>query len=201
MSAGDSFNGEHEQQSQEDFRKMMDAFLQNRAVMIQQLKDFADELNEVHKNVKITKVVTGSTGIAGTILCITGLALAIPTAGLSIFLTIGGGTLAALSGTAHLGSDIAEKLITKARLDKFNELCQADEANVLKLNDHLERENEKLQNTFNEHTSLGTALSAYGEVTTIGNLTCSIVRISQAATLTVNTIKMVGIATAALSKE
>jgi len=201
MSAGNSFNGEHEQQSQEDFRKTIDAFVQNRAVMIQQLKDFADELNEVHKNVKITKVVTGSTGIAGTILCITGLALAIPTAGLSIFLTIGGGILAALSGTAHLGSDIAENLITKARLNKFNELCQADEANVLKLNDHLKRENEKLQNTFSEHISLGTALSVYGEVTTIGNLTCSIVRISQAATLTVNTIKMVGIATAALSKE
>jgi len=187
----------HEELTEE----MLDAFLRNRDEMIGLIHEIAKELDEVHKNVKITKVVTGSTGIAGTILCITGFALAIPTAGLSMFLTIGGGALAATSGTVHLGSDITERLITKSRLEKFNELCQADEANVLKLNDFLQKENEKLQNEIGEHTLRQITSSICGEVSSFTNLTCSIVRITQAATLTIDTIKIIGVASAALSKD
>jgi hypothetical protein len=189
------------EQQKENIRKIFDDFLQNRAEMIRLIDEIAKELDEVHKNVKITKVVTGSTGIAGTILCLTGLVLAIPTAGLSMFLTIGGGALAAASGTAHLGSDIAEHVITKSRLNKFDELCQADEANVLKLHDFLEEENEKLQNSIGEHTLRETATSIVGEIASFSNLTCSIIRVSQAATLTINTIKMIGVASTVLSKD
>lgn len=185
----------------EDKKKILDNFFQNRELMIRLITEYADELDEVHKNVKITKVVTGSTGIAGTILCITGLALAIPTAGLSMFLTIGGGFLAATSGTAHLGSDITEHLITKNRLGKFNELCQADEANFTKLQDYLEKEAEKLQHIATERIVRGTASSAAGELSSISSLTCSILRISQAATLTVDTIRIIGVAGIVLSKD
>jgi hypothetical protein len=197
MASTDTFKLKHEELTEE----MLDAFLRNRDEMIGLIHEIAKELDEVHKNVKITKVVTGSTGIAGTILCITGFALAIPTAGLSMFLTIGGGALAAASGTAHLGSDITERLITKSRLEKFNELCQADEANVLKLNDFLQKENEKLQNEIGEHTLRQITSSICGEVSSFTNLTCSIVRITQAATLTIDTIKIIGLASAALSKD
>ncbi|CAF1461351.1 unnamed protein product [Rotaria sp. Silwood1] len=189
----------NEDQHYEQILTMLDDFFQNRAEMIRLIEESANELDEVHKNVKITKVVTGSTGIAGTVLCLTGFALAIPTAGLSILLTIGGSALAAASGTAYLGSDIAEHILTKSHLKKLDELCQADEANVLKLNDYLKKENEKLQkNSTNEYTLRETASSILGEITSLSNLTCSIVRISQAATLTVNSVKFIGAASAIL---
>jgi hypothetical protein len=181
-------------------KKMLDDFFQNRELMIRSITEIANELDEVHKNVKITKVVTGSAGIAGTILCIIGLALAVPTAGVSIALTLSGGILAATSGAAHLGSDITEHLITKNRLNKFNELCQTDEANVLKLQNFLQKENEKLQNNTTESIVRGTLSSVAEEISIIGGLTCSIVRISQAATLTVDTIKIIGTVGIVLSK-
>jgi len=200
MASTDSLELKHEEPPEEDIKQRLDAFLRNREEMIQLIHEIAKELDEVHKNVKITKVVTGSTGIAGSILFLTGLALAIPTAGLSMFLTVGGGVLAAASGTAHLGSEITERLITKSRLEKFDKLCQSDEANVLKLNEFLQKENENLQNTIGEHTVRQITSSICGEISSLSNLTCSIVRISQAATLTVNTIKIIGAASAVLSK-
>ncbi|CAF0735015.1 unnamed protein product [Rotaria sordida] len=70
-------------------------FFRNRTEIIHLIEESANEFYEIHKSVKITKVVTGSTGTAGTLLCLTGLTLAIPTDSLSIFLTIDGSTLAA----------------------------------------------------------------------------------------------------------
>lgn len=185
----------------EEEKKILDNFFQNRELMIRLIAEIADDLDEVHKNVKITKVVTGSTGITGAILCIAGFALAVPTAGLSMVLTIGGSVLAATSGAAHLGSDIAEHLITKGQLNKFNELCQADEANVLQLNDYLKKENEKLQDIATGSIVRGTASSVTGEISSISSLTCSIVRVSQAATLTVDTIRIIGTVGIVLSKD
>lgn len=180
--------------------KILEDFLGNREEMILEMMRIADELDEVHKNVNITKVVTGSTGIAGTILCISGLVLAIPTAGLSMFLTVGGGALAAASGTAHLGSDIAEHVIKRSRLEKFDELCQADEIHIGKLHDTLQEENEKLQNAVDKGTIALTTTSTIGEVASITNLTCSVVRITQATTLTVNTLRFIGVASVVFSK-
>jgi hypothetical protein len=201
MTTEDSSKDKHGEQTTENIRQQLDAFLQNRVELVLLMQEYANELDEVHKNVKITKVVTGSTGIVGTILCVTGLVLAIPTAGVSMLLTVGGGALAAASGTAHLGSDITERLITKSRLDKLNELCQADEANILTLDGFLKRESEQLKNAIGESTVRETTSSVLGEISSFSNLTCSIVRISQAATLTVNTIKFIGIASVALSKD
>lgn len=182
-------------------KEKFNAFLQSREEIISTLKEIADGLDEVHKNVKITKVVTGSTGIAGTILCVSGLIFAIPTGGLSLFLTVSGGALAAASGTAHLGSDIAERIITKSRLEKLDKLSQVDEANVLACNSFLQKATEKLQNGIGKHTGQQISSSIVGELTSVSNFTCSIVRISQAATLTVNTVKFIGTASAVLSKK
>jgi hypothetical protein len=201
MTTEDSSKDKHGEQTTENIRQQLDAFLQNRVELVLLMQEYANELDEVHKNVKITKVVTGSTGIVGTILCVTGLVLAIPTAGVSMLLTVGGGALAAASGTAHLGSDITERLITKSRLDKLNELCQADEANILTLDGFLKRESEQLKNAIGESTVRETTSSVLGEISSFSNLTCSIVRISQATTLTVNTIKFIGIASVVLSKD
>jgi hypothetical protein len=201
MTTEDSSKDEHGEQATQNIRQQLDGFLQNRVELVRLMQEYANELDEVHKNVKITKVVTGSTGIVGTILCVTGLVLAIPTAGVSMLLTVGGGALAAASGTAHLGSDITERLITKSRIDKLNELCQADEANILTLDGFLKREAEQLKNAIGESTVRETTSSVLGEISSFSNLTCSIVRISQAATLTVNTIKFIGIASVVLSKD
>ncbi|CAF3597160.1 unnamed protein product [Rotaria sordida] len=99
--------------------------------MIHLIEELANEFYEIHKSVEITKVVTGSTGTAGTLLCLTGLTLAISTASLSIFLTIGGSTLAAADCTASLDSDITEHILTKLHLKKLNKLCQTDELRQL----------------------------------------------------------------------
>jgi hypothetical protein len=202
MVASDSFKRVHKDQSYEDIRKMLDIFRQNRAEIIRFIQESADKLDDVHKSVKISKIVTGSTGIVGTLTCATGLALAIPTGGLSMFLGVGGGVLAAASSTAHLGSDIFERLFTKSYLDKLDKLCQADEANILKLSDHLKNANEIMQENFmDENTLRETVSSAVGELFSLGNLTCSVIRVSQAATLTVNSVKFIGVTSAVLGKD
>ncbi len=180
--------------------KILDDLFQNRELMINLISEIAHELDEVHKNVKITKVVTGSTGIAGTVLCIMGFILAIPTAGASLSLSVGGSILAATSGAVHLGSDIAEHVITKDRLKQLRQFCETDEANVVKLQNHLEKCNEMLKKTDTPGVVIGTTASTVGEITNISNLICSVVRVSQAATLTVNAVRIIGTTTAILSK-
>lgn len=193
MGGNYSSEREHEDQSHEDIKIMLRNFLENRAKMIRIIAKTADILDEVHKNLKITKAITSSSGIIGTVPCEGGLVLAIPTAGVSVFISTGGGVLAVASGTAHLGSDIAECCLTKSHMNKLNKLCHADEANILKLKNYLKRENEIIQNNFiNENTLRESSSNVAEELSSLGNLTCSIIRVSQAATLTVNSIRFIG---------
>ncbi|CAF4171766.1 unnamed protein product, partial [Rotaria magnacalcarata] len=106
----------------------------------------AKTLDDQNKSVNITKVVTGSTEIAGTIISIAGIALAIPTLGMSLPFANGGAALAATSGVAHLGSDITNRILTKSHLTKLDALCQADESNLLKLADYLKQTIKDIQN-------------------------------------------------------
>ncbi len=65
MTTEDSSKDKHGEQATENIRQQLDAFLQNRVELVLLMQEYANELDEVHKNVKITKVVTGSTGIVG----------------------------------------------------------------------------------------------------------------------------------------
>ncbi|CAF4941159.1 unnamed protein product, partial [Rotaria sp. Silwood2] len=66
------------QQQLENLQNLLSDFLDKREKAISSIIEIANKLDEHHSNVNITKVVTSSTGIVGTILSIAGLALAIP---------------------------------------------------------------------------------------------------------------------------
>ncbi|CAF4057035.1 unnamed protein product, partial [Rotaria sp. Silwood1] len=97
-------------------------FIQGRRELVLQIIQIADKLDQHHRNVKITKVVTGSTGIFGGLIALGGVLLAVPTAGLSLTAFLGGSVLATASTIAHIGSDIVECVLSRANLDDLNRI-------------------------------------------------------------------------------
>jgi hypothetical protein len=168
---------------------LLDDFLNKRKEIISFLGETADEH---HNNIEITKVITVSTEIVGTILVLTGVALAIPTGGISIALAVVGGALAATSVAAHLGSDIAKHILTKWHLEKLDELCQVDEQNIFKLADYLEEIIRNIQEHPSENKAKRkTACSILEGISGVSNLTCSILRVTQATFLSVKTVRLI----------
>jgi hypothetical protein len=191
----------HQRTSQEEPNKLLQNFIQHRIQLIQFIIETADKLDEHHKNIKIAKVVTGSTAIGGTLISLAGLAFALPTGGLSLGVFLCGGILAATSTTAHVGSDAVEHFLTKSHKNNLQMLSATDEQNIFRVQDYLRDQNEKLQKErLNENTLRGTASSLAAEAANIANLACSIVRVAKGATLAVKTIRLVGTASAIFSK-
>ncbi|CAF1109931.1 unnamed protein product [Rotaria sordida] len=172
-------------------QRHLNAFLEKRTEMIDFLNHCANTLDEHNKNVKITKVVTGSTGIGGTLISLAGIVLAGPTGGLSLVLTFCGGILATASGAAHLGSDLVERILTKTHLNKLDRLCQTDEENFIQLNNYLRQFVTNLRNnTFRNYISSKTQRNAFQELASLTNLTYSVVRITRVASSTGRSIRV-----------
>ncbi|CAF1305408.1 unnamed protein product [Rotaria sp. Silwood1] len=185
------------QQQLQNLENLLADFLDKREQAISSIIEIANKIDENHKNVNITKVVTSSSGIAGTVLGIAGLALAIPTGGISTLLTIGGIGLAVTSGAAHLGSDITEHFLTESNLKKLDEICQADETNIFRLADYLEimvHDIKKNNSSFDNKIDLRIASSIIQGVSSLTNLTCSIIRITQATCLSIRTVPFTSVA-------
>ncbi|CAF3384036.1 unnamed protein product [Rotaria socialis] len=182
-----------------NLEKILSDFLDNRKEIISAIMETAKRLDDQNKSVNITKVVTGSTGIAGTIISVAGIVLAIPTLGMSLPFAIGGAALAATSGAAHLGSDITNRILTKSHLTKLDALCQADESNLLKLADYLKQMIKDIQNNqFDDKTDFRTAGSVVEGIAGVANLTCSIIRVTQAASVSIRTVQIAGAASAVM---
>ena len=171
----------------------INTFIQGRRELIVRIVTIADKLDQHHRNVKITKVVTGSTGILGGLIALGGIVLAIPTGGFSLVAVFGGSILGSASTITHVGTDVVEGLLTRANLNDLNVACRTDEANILSLKEDLNR----LSATQSESPSTISVVAA--QLTTI-NVACSIVRITQRATLSVRTVRMIGGASIFLSK-
>ncbi|CAF4322379.1 unnamed protein product [Rotaria socialis] len=185
-----------------NLEKILSDFLDNRKEIISAIMETAKRLDDQNKSVNITKVVTGSTGIAGTIISVAGIVLAIPTLGMSLPFAIGGAALAATSGAAHLGSDITNRILTKSHLTKLDALCQADESNLLKLADYLKQMIKDIQNNqFDDKTDFRTAGSVVEGIAGVANLTCSIIRVTQAASVSIRTVQIAGAASAVMGKK
>jgi hypothetical protein len=184
-----------------DLRRQLKSFVTSRRKLIRFLYQAADELDKHHKNVKITKVVTGSTGIVGTVVSIAGIIFAVPTGGLSMILTIGGATLAATSGVAHLGSDAAKHFLTQSYIDKLDKLSHADETKFLKLTRDAVESIENLRNTsVDGNISCKTKLDIFNELSSLANLGCSIIRVTRVASTTARSIRVFSAASVVLGK-
>ncbi|CAF2780507.1 unnamed protein product [Rotaria sp. Silwood2] len=175
-------------------------FIQGRRELVLRIIQIADKLDQHHRNVKITKVVTNSTGIFGGLIALGSVLLAVPTAGLSLTAFVGGGILATASTIAHVGSDIVEYVLSRANLDDLNMLCKTDETNFLQLNRYVNEQIDRLQNENSSETTISSTTSTIAAQLTTVNLACSIVRVTQGATLTVRTIRVIGRASIFLSK-
>ncbi|CAF2977028.1 unnamed protein product [Rotaria sp. Silwood2] len=175
-------------------------FIQGRRELVLRIIQIADKLDQHHRNVKITKVVTNSTGIFGGLIALGSVLLAVPTAGLSLTAFVGGGILATASTIAHVGSDIVEYVLSRSNLDDLNMLCKADETNFLQLNRYVNEQIDRLQNENSSETTISSTTSTIAAQLTTVNLACSIVRVTQGATLTVRTIRVIGRASIFLSK-
>jgi hypothetical protein len=190
-----------EQLQQEDLLNLLYTFIISRQNLVRFLYKAATEIDGHNKNVIITKIVTGSTATAGTIISLIGLALAVPTGGLSAVMTIGGTALALTSETAYLGSNVVKYFINQSYIDDLDKLSQADEKNVFKLANYLPKRVEELRNnTFNSKVSCGTKLDTVPEITSLANLGCSIIRITRVASKAARSIRVFRFASTALGE-
>jgi hypothetical protein len=187
---------------QEDLRNILNNFIISRRNLIRFLYKAATELDEHHKNVIITKVVTGSTGIAGTIIGLAGLAFAIPTGGLSLTLTCAGSVLAATSGAAHLGSGVVEHFLNQSYMNELDELSQADENNYFRFNNYVRERVEELRNDpFNNNVFAERELVIFNQITNLANVGFSIIRVTRVASTAARSIRVFSTASAVLGEK
>jgi hypothetical protein len=187
--------------AEQDLLNLLYIFIINRHNLIRFLYKAATEIDGHHKNVIVTKIVTGSTAIAGTIIGLAGLALLPITGGLSTVMTVGGATLALTSETAYLGSSVIRYFLNKSYIDELDKLSQADEESYFKLADYLRKRIEELrQDTFNDNVSFETGLGVAGEISSLANLGCTIIRVTGIASRIVRSIRVLRVASTTLGK-
>jgi hypothetical protein len=190
-----------EQQLQQDPLNLLHIFIVSRQNLISFLYKAATELDGHHENVIITKIVTGSTAVVGTIISLTGLILVVPTGGLSAVMTIGGTVLAATSEAASLGSSVVNHFLNQSYMDDLDKFSQADEEIFFKLQDYLRRRVEELRaNTFNNNVSLETRLGIFKEISSLTSLGCSIVRVTRATSTAARSIRIFRVASTTLGE-
>ncbi|CAF1304934.1 unnamed protein product [Adineta steineri] len=183
----------------QNYPEIIEQFIQGRREVIARIIQIADKLDEHHRNVKITKVVTGSTGIFGSVVAVGSLLLAVPTGGLSVVAFIGGGLLGAASTIAHVGSGITENILTRISLKDLQAICQIDERNFIRLNDFLTEQIRILQNENPFPRAVHSKTFVITAPLSSINLVCSVLRVTQGAKLTVKTIRNIGRASIVLN--
>jgi hypothetical protein len=190
-----------EQQLQQDLLNLLYIFIVSRQNLIRFLYKAATELDGHHKNVIITKIVTGSTAVVGTLIGLAGLVLAPPTGGLSLVMTIGGTVLAATSEAAYLGSSAVKHFLNQSYIDDLDKFSQADEENLFKLEGYLQtRVKELRNNTFNNDVSLETGLGIFKEISSLTSLGCSIVRVTRLTSTAARSIRIFRVASTTLGE-
>jgi hypothetical protein len=190
-----------EQQLQQDLLNLLYIFIVSRQNLIRFLYKAATELDGHHKNVIITKIVTGSTAVVGTLIGLAGLVFAPPTGGLSLVMTIGGTVLAATSEAAYLGSSAVKHFLNQSYMDDLDKFSQADEENLFKLEGYLQtRVKELRNNTFNNDVSLETGLGIFKEISSLTSLGCSIVRVTRLTSTAAQSIRIFRVASTTLGE-
>jgi hypothetical protein len=115
----------------------------NRENLIKKLKSNIIKLNEVQKNVDISKLVGNSTAIIGTTMAIIGAILTPFTFGASLGLTISGGSLSAAGSLTSAGSHLANFCISKSELKIAQDMLNEDKRLLLEIQDILRDANFK----------------------------------------------------------
>jgi hypothetical protein len=183
-----------------ELQEILNNFIISRQKLIRFLHETAVKLDKHHKNVKITKVVTGSTGIVGTGIGLVGFGIslvgflfAVPTGGLSLTLTVGGGALGAISGVAHLVSGGVEPILNKIYIERLDKLSQADERSCLRLNGYLEKCVRELRdNAFNRNIFADAGFDITKEILSLASLGCSIIRVIRVASTAARSVRVFG---------
>jgi len=189
-------------QQLEELETIIQDFRDIRKKMVFIFNESADKVDKHHKNVKITKIVVDGTGIIGTTVSIIGLALVLPTGGLSMIMVAGGGALAIASGATHLGSDITEHILTKSHIEKLAQLCLADEANILRLNGYLKKVAADLKTSDPDCImDCATGFRILNVISGTARLTCSVVRVTRVASSTFKVVRVLGHVSYVLGKK
>ncbi|MCG8626151.1 MAG: hypothetical protein MJE68_29660, partial [Proteobacteria bacterium] len=106
----------------DDLCKKFDTFLQKwisiREDTIQQIHNTIENLKFHHRNVNISRITGSTTSIVGSGMALWSIVMAPATAGLSLFLTVGGTALALAGGVTTAGASIADVVIQKSDVQK-----------------------------------------------------------------------------------
>jgi hypothetical protein len=180
-----------------EIRDAWDTFNTSRQELIRFLHEVANKLDGHNKNVKITKVATGSTGIVETVMGLTGLLFDLPTGGISMALTIGGGALAATSRVAHIGSSAVKSSLTQWYQAKWDVFSKRDETNRTKLVEHLEK---FIENLFVDNISYKTKIDFVRRASSLADLGCSGVRVAQVVLPAARLVRVVSVASEVLGE-
>ena len=130
-----------------ELTESMQSGVEKRLETLETVQSLANELNEHDKNVHIAKVSGSSFSIAGFVLIAVGFGLAPVTLGTSTILSAVGGAMCAGGGTTAADSSLLRNRIFKTKLDKAQEIIDADrqaQESVQKLLNELYREVSKL---------------------------------------------------------
>ena len=100
------------------------------------LRDLANELDSVKKDVDIAKKTGSSAAVAGGAMAITGGILSVFTFGLASPLIAAGVATAVAGGVAAGGAEIVEAVISKDKMEKAQEVLNADKDAMTRVDDH-----------------------------------------------------------------
>ena len=109
-----------------ELTESMQSGVEKRLETLETVRSLANELNEHDKNVHIAKVSGSSFSIAGFVLIAVGFGLAPVTLGTSTILSAVGGAMCAGGATTAAGSSLLRNRIFKRKLDKAQEITDAD---------------------------------------------------------------------------
>ncbi len=158
------------QQLLQELQSVLNTFIKNREELIRFLREAATELDGYHKKVKVAEIAL-----------MFGLSLTGP---LSVNF--------ALSASSSVAGAI-ENILNKSYIDKLDKLSRIDEESYLKFNSYLERYDEELRNkASNNNISCEIRGTISSQISTLADVECSLVHVTQAASTAARSIEVVG---------
>ena len=106
-----------------EYMRLLQEWIPKRELTIHEIKVIARELRTVKQDVNIAKVVGGAVAVAGGVAAVAGTIL---TGGLAAPLLVGGIAGAVTGGATSAGAEIAEKYISKDKLESAQNVLNED---------------------------------------------------------------------------
>ncbi|KAK6192413.1 hypothetical protein SNE40_003882 [Patella caerulea] len=111
--------------------------IDNRRALVRILREEADKLNKMEKDVQISEITGSTAGVTGGVMMLAGILGAPFTFGGSLSLTAAGAALGTAGAVTGAGAAIAKSVITKNKREEINKLLENDEKLMEKLEEKL----------------------------------------------------------------